>query len=145
MKKILLLIAAASLVTIYSCKNKDAKNKTPESNTQVLADSLYKQVLGEHDKGMSGWMKIEGKQLQLDSLIRNNSSNSALKDANEHLSAAYKAMDEWMTNMNLDSATDNLDVRIKYLSSELQKGSEITTMINNSLSRADSLLKAVHQ
>ena len=65
-----------------------------------------------------------------------------LNEAMAELGDAHKLMDDWMTEMNLDSAVNNIELRIEYLSGEKMKGSKITDLINNSLQKADSLLKA---
>ena len=47
-----------------------------------------------------------------------------------------------MRDMNLDSATDNLEQRIKYLTEEKLKAATIKAAINNSIQKADSLLRS---
>jgi len=103
---------------------------------------------------MVGWMKIEGRQKQINSLLdsiaklpaKTQASLADLKaklnEANTALSNAYQEMDVWMSGMNLDSAANDLEVRIKYLTAEKLRGSKITEMINSSMQKADSLLKA---
>ncbi|HEY6064351.1 MAG TPA: hypothetical protein VIV35_12120, partial [Chitinophagaceae bacterium] len=104
-------------------------------------------------KGMKGWMRIEGRQKQiktlLDSIARLPSKaqpsleimRAKLNEATEELGDAYKLMDDWMSEMNLDSAVNNVELRIQYLTGEKMKGSKITELINNSLQKADSLIK----
>ncbi len=155
MKRTLIPIAAL-FIFFAACKNADKKSDDTLSTEamKAKADSLYTSVIDEHDAGMVGWMKIEGRQKQINSLLDSIAKLPAkaqasladlktkLNEANTALSNAYKEMDVWMTAMNLDSAANDLEVRIEYLTAEKLKGSKITEMINTSMQKADSLLKA---
>ena len=157
MKKTLINIAAL-LIFFAACKNADKKNddKLSTDAMKAKADSLYTSVIDEHDAGMIGWMKIEGRQKQINSLLDSISKLPAkaqasladlkakLNEANTALSNAYQEMDVWMSGMNLDSAANDPGVRIQYLTAEKLRGSKITEMINSSMQKADSLLKAKH-
>jgi t-SNARE complex subunit (syntaxin) len=152
MSKIFLSLVIV-LTAMMACNNAD-KDKDSSKAQKTKADSLYNQVLNEHEEGMKGWMKIEGRQKQIKTLLdsiaklpsRAQRSVDVLKaklnEATEELGDAYKLMDDWMTEMNLDSAVNNVELRIQYLTGEKMKGSKITELINNSLQTADSLLKA---
>jgi len=160
MKRIL-VIWLAVFIFFAGCKNADKKNDGSKgvlngkdrATSQRIADSLYTQLLNEHEEGMKGWVKIEGRQKQIKALLdsiaklpsKSRQSLDVLKaklnEATEELGDAYKLMDEWMTEMNLDSAVNNVELRIEYLTGEKMKGSKITELINNSLQKADSLLK----
>jgi DNA repair ATPase RecN len=155
MKKISFVLGALLLTGIMACKNADRKNNNPQSSQplKTKADSLYDQVIKEHNEGMSGWMKIKGIRKQINTLLDSiarlpskaqpslNILKAKLNEATEELDDAYKLMDDWMTDMNLDSAVNNVELRIQYLTGEKMKGSKITELINNSLQKADSLLK----
>jgi len=152
------LIPALGFLFIFfaACKNADKKNDgQPSAETpKAKADSLYNELLKEHDQGMKGWMKIEGKQKQIQALLDSiaklpskaqpslDALKAKLNEATTKLGDAYKQMDDWMTAMNLDSAVNNAELRIQYLTGEKGKGSKITELINTSLQKADSLLKA---
>ena len=150
MRKIFFAFMATSLIIFISCKSETKKSTTDVSTTE--ADTLYKQVLDEHEEGMKGWMKIEGIQKKLKALqdsiakfpssAQYNSMEAKMNDVNAELSDAYKKMDVWMNEMNLDSAANDVKKRIQYLSQQKIEGSKITELINNSLQKADSLLKA---
>jgi len=159
MKKTLINIVAL-LIFFAACKNADKKNDNKavlggddKQTSESLADTLYQQVIDEHDAGMIGWMKIQGRQKQINGLLDSIAKlpvktqatltdiTSKLNEANKALSDAYQEMDVWMTGMNLDSAANDLEVRIKYLTAEKIRGSRITQMINSSMQTADSLLK----
>ena len=154
MKRILIAVSAL-FIFFAACKDADKKSdgKLSAEAMRAKVDSLYTSVIDEHDAGMSGWMKIEGRQKQINSLLdsiaklpANTQASLAdlkakLNEVNTALSNAYQEMDVWMTAMNLDSAAENLEIRIKYLTDEKLKGSRITEMINSSMQKADSLLK----
>jgi len=162
MKRILIPLLGSLLIFFAACKNADKKSDGSKgvrggkdgTNSQTKADSLYNQLLNEHEEGMKGWMKIEGRQKQIKNLLdsiaklpsKSQQSMDVLKtklnEATAELGDAYKLMDDWMTEMNLDSAVNNVALRIEYLTGEKMKGNKITELINNSLQKADSLLKA---
>jgi hypothetical protein len=150
MNKISFVIAAILITGILACKN---NNKHSSDPLLAKADSLYDQVIKEHNRGMSGWNKIEGRKKRiinkLDSMAALPSNIQASLDAyktnlNEvagELGNAYEKMDVWMREMKLDSAENNTEIRVQYLTGENLKGGKITELINNSLQKADSLLK----
>jgi hypothetical protein len=117
------------------------------------ADSLYKEVIDGHNVGMEGWMNIENRKKGIQHLLDSISTlpekakteASQLKDklsaAAGDLQVAYDEMDKWMPTLNLDSAKDNLEQRIKYFTGEKLKISKINDAISRSLQKADSLLK----
>ena len=156
MKRILIPLLGLSFIFFAACKNADKKSagKLSSETLKAKADSLYDQLLNEHEEGMKGWMKIEGRQKQiktlLDSIAKLPSKaqqsldvmKAKLNEATGELGDAYKLMDDWMIEMNLDSAVNNVELRIQYLTGEKMKGGKITELINNSLLKADSLLKA---
>jgi hypothetical protein len=50
-------------------------------------------------------------------------------------------MDTWMREFDMDSALDNLENRIKYLTEEKLKVGKVKKSIIESLQRADSVLR----
>jgi len=50
-------------------------------------------------------------------------------------------MENWMDEFNMDSAVNNVEQRIKYLSEEKLKVSNVKENILTSLQKADSLIK----
>ncbi|HKC35534.1 MAG TPA: hypothetical protein VKB95_05700 [Chitinophagaceae bacterium] len=153
MNKIFLSLGIVLITGMMACNN-DGKDKDSSKALKAKADSLYNQLLNEHEEGMKGWMKIEGRQKQIKSLLDSiaklpskaqpslDALKAKLNEATAELGDAYQQMDNWMTKMNLDSAVNNVELRIQYLTGEKMKGSKITELINNSLQKADSLLKA---
>lgn len=155
MKTILLSSVGLLFIFFAACKNADRKDggKLSAETLKAKADSLYDELLKEHDEGMKGWMKIEGRQKQIKTLLDSISSLPSnvqsslvaykikLNETTGELGNAYEKMDTWMNEMNLDSALNNAELRIQYLTGEKLKGGKITELINNSLQKADSLLK----
>jgi uncharacterized UPF0160 family protein len=155
MKKTLVSFTVFLFVFLAACNNAGKKDNDQLSSEKLKAqaESLYKEFLKEHEAGMNGWMQIEGRQKQIKTLldsfashpVKNQSTlvsyKSKLKEANADLGNAYEKMNTWMKEMNPDSAENNVELRIQYLTNEKMKGSNITALINNSIQKADSLLK----
>lgn len=158
MKKNILTTFAVVLL-LFACKNSDKSGSKgvlggDNGNARLsLADSLYQQLIDEHNIGMTGWMKIKPKQTQIKTLLDSIAKlptkaqsalvdlKSKLKETQDDLAKAYDEMDTWMPTLNLDSALNNPELRIKYLSQEKINAANITRMIDASLQKADSLLK----
>ncbi len=152
----IILSAYFLFMAFAACNNSDKKadDKSRSGPTAAAVDSMYKALLSEHNEGMSGWMKIEGRQKQIKNLLDSiatlpskaqsslESLKTKLSEATKALGVAYEKMDSWMSRMNLDSATNDLKQRFKYLSEEKEWGSVVRKLINSSLQKADSLLKA---
>ncbi len=153
MNKILFSLAVIISLGITACNNNGNNNNNTKEPLQAKADTLYNELIKEHNEGMSGWMKIEDMKKKISDIIDSITAlplkdmsyveayKTRLAGATEELTNAYNKMDAWMSTMNLDSSLDNLELRIKYLSEEKQRASEITALVNNSLQKADSLLK----
>lgn len=119
----------------------------------TLADSLYNEVMGAHDEVMPKMGKVRGAQKRAQELVDSISqlkgealtSNLYLKKELEQLVSdlnyADYAMDQWMTDFNLDSGSTNQEVRVKYLSDEKVRVTKVKEAILNSLAKADTLLK----
>ncbi len=149
--KILFLSFSVAVFFFISCKSTDKKGGNESLATK--ADSVYQEVINDHNEGMSGWMKIGGKQKQikriLDSITALPSAKmtaasqykTKLEEVTDHLKTAYDQMDKWMNELNLDSAKDNPEQKIRYFSGEKLKIETINTAISKSLKEADSLLK----
>jgi len=151
MKKI--FIPWLGLVIFFTaCKNSDTKND-PAKELKAKADSVRQEAIDEHNRGMGGWMKIEGRQKQIQNVLDSIgtlpakaqsalvSLKAKLNETKDELSNAYKEMDDWMKVMRLDSAANDPEVRMQYYTNEKLKGSKITELINAGLKKADSLVK----
>lgn len=153
MRKIILPLFSITIVALSIGCN-DKSNNSGKKELTATADSLYKVVLKGHDEGMVGWMKIEDVKAKVQHLLDSinklpqqaQSAAASLKESlsssTTELQTAYNSMEKWMEEMNLDSASNNLDMRIKYLTDEAGKVSLMKEAINSSLKKADSLLKS---
>lgn len=150
MKKILLPSLALLFIFFTSCNN--AGKKQTEPKTQ--ADSLMADVMDGHDAGMAKYGKLNAMQKKvqevLDSIAKLPAKSrqaaapykAKLDAAAKDLNKALIAMDKWMGEFNMDSAVNNMEQRIKYLTEEKWKVGNVKAAILTSLQKADSILKA---
>jgi hypothetical protein len=128
----------------------DRKNGfTPAIKT--TEDSLYHDVMQGHDAGMAKVGKlrknIAATKHLLDSLNNvppkkiNASYKQSLIDLQTALNNANNEMNSWMDGFKIDSATDNKEMRIKYLRAEKEKVTVVKEHIFSALQQADSVLK----
>lgn len=154
-----LFFSAVVLLTIamIACNNDENMQAEHQGHKkevpQTKEDSLYADVMGGHDAVMPKMGKVRGAQQEakrlLDSIAtlpsKLQSVNAALKANLEslvnELNYADFAMDKWMIEFNMDSAKDNLEQRISYLTDEKMKVLKVKEAVLNSLAKADSLLK----
>jgi len=139
--------------------NNAGKEKTPEPGARKetpknQADSLMADVMDGHDIGMAkmGKLSLMQRKVQvvLDSIAALPAkTRSAMVPYKEKMEAALKqlkiaknGMEKWMDEFNMDSAVNNAEQRIKYLSEEKLKVSKVKKDILASLEKADSLIKA---
>jgi hypothetical protein len=153
MKKIILPAIIFACLAFTGCKNNPGSAKAKDTKQQE-ADSLEKQVLEDHDIAMPRSMRIPKlkKEIkrQLDSIgtlpakAREAAATfkTKLESLLNELDYADFAMDKWMVEFNIDSAKDNLEQRIKYLTDEKIKVSKVKDAVLTGLAKADSLLKA---
>lgn len=154
MKKIIILFAAVT--TFAACNNSGKEDHSGHAmnDPKTQEDSLMADVMEGHNVGMAKYSKLENMQKQVKQAIDSISKLPAkvqqglagykaeLDSAASGLSYALYAMDRWMEEFNMDSAKDNLEARISYLTDEKMKVGKVKEAILNSLSKADSLLKA---
>jgi DNA repair ATPase RecN len=139
------------LASCNSGKKEDTKTLAKEPRSMV--DSLMEEVMQGHDAGMAKYGKMQGvkKQIQagidsLDKLSKKAQADAApyrkkLESAGSEVNNAIAAMDKWMEQFNMDSALNNAQERIRYLTEEKLKVSSIAESIRHSLQKADSVLK----
>jgi len=152
MRKIMLAAIGFMFIAFMACTN-EKKKETGTKGPKTLADSLMEDVMDGHDVGMSKYGKLEGtlKKVQkvLDS-IRSlpEKAQEAAKPYKEQLEGlvldlgyAITAMDKWMEEFDMDSALNNMEARIRYLTDEKMKVGKVKEAILNSLQKADSVLK----
>jgi hypothetical protein len=150
MKKIFFCSIPLLLVIFCACNNSDANIE----KLKARADSLEKQVLEGHDIAMPKSMKIPGLQKKAQQLIDSIGKLPAkaqeaaapykekLQDLVKELEYADMTMDKWMDEYAYDSARDNIEQRIKYLTEEKIKVDKVKEAVLSSIAKADSLLKA---
>ena len=157
-----LIIALISLgLFSMACNNEASQGETADRKdgfTPVLKtteDSLYHDVMQGHDVGMAKVGKlrknINETQRQLDSLNKlpakniNTSYKQSLTDLQTALNNANNEMNTWMDGFKVDSATNNTELRIKYLQGEKEKVTIVKEHILSALQQADSVLKTNKQ
>ena len=150
MKKIFFVLSFPLI--LIACKN-TSENK-PGANDSQKADSLYEEVMDGHNEGMAKMSKIETARQEanrlLDSIAKLPAKARAaaqpykakLDTLISQLNTADIAMDKWMKEMNWDSASNNIEKRINYLTEENQKVTRVKESILNSLQNADSVLRS---
>jgi hypothetical protein len=136
---------------ITACNNEPENTATNRTNgysdkPQTKEDSLFKDVMHDHDDGMArmGKLTVAIRQLKsrTDSLIRAKRNPEAEKKILEELEYAEMAMNTWMREFNMDSLKDQVNRRLDYLEDEKKKVGQVRKNILESISRADSLLSA---
>jgi hypothetical protein len=154
MKKLLLVLPAFLFVTIIACNNTDKKTEENNDPRKALADSLANEVVEGHDVAMPKSMRIPDLQKETKRLIDSVSKLPAkametaapykakLESLLKDLSYADSSMSKWMDEFKYDSAENNIEQRIKYLTEEKMKVGKVKEAVLSSLSKADSLLKA---
>ena len=154
MKKVLLPFIALILLT--ACNNNDKKQED-DSNKEApktQADSLMDEVMDGHNVGMAKYSKLTDMEKKVKTVLDSISKLPAkaqievkgykekLDSLGKDLNYAIVAMDKWMEEFNMDSALNNMEQRIKYLTDEKLKVGKVKEAILGSLQKADSLLKA---
>ncbi len=156
--KTTLIFLLTILVLQTACKNSGDKSKSDVDTTlgqpKTSADTLLDDVLRGHDlvMGKMGRLSALEKQVQgvLDSIgklpaktrVKLAPYREKMEKTLEDLKSAKSGMDKWMDEFNFDSAKDNVEARIRYLSDEKLKVSVVKENILRGLEKADSLIKA---
>lgn len=148
MERILTFIA---IIFITIACNQSPSSERPRAKS--ASDSLMNDVMDGHNKAMAKLSRLHETQKKCqqmaDSISRlpaGSQKNSAsykirLDSALSRLNFADYAMDKWMNEFNMDSESNDIDKRIKYLQSEKVKISKVRDVITSSLQKADSLIK----
>lgn len=152
MRKILFFIPVFLIGALVAC-NSDSGN-AENSTLKAEADSLEKEVDNGHDAAMPKSMKIPAIQKEVQRLIDSIGKLPAkaqqaaapyrakLDTLMQELDYAGSAMDKWMSEYKHDSALNDLEQRIKYLTTEKLKVDKVKEAVLGSIQKADSLLKA---
>ena len=157
MRKNRIAIVAASISILIACNNADKKHEGHAGHTtetpKTKEDSLFADVMDGHNVGMAKMSKIRTLQAEVKKVLDSIATLPAkaqqaatplkikLDSLAAELSYAEMAMDKWMMEFNMDSAKDNIENRIKYLTEEKLKVGKVKEAIIGSLAKADSLLK----
>jgi hypothetical protein len=158
MKKIFIAALVAGIFVFIACNNSDKKQEDHSRHTtdvpKTQEDSLYADVMDGHNVGMAKMGKIRAMQNEVKRVLDSIATLPAkakqaaaplkakLDSVTADLSYAEMAMDKWMTEFNMDSAKNNIEQRIKYLTDEKSKVGKVKAAILGGLQKADSLLKA---
>lgn len=154
MKKILTPAIGLLFILFLACNNGDKKPGEDNTFSKTQADSLEKEVEEGHNIAMPKSMRIPKLQKEVNRLIDSIGKLPAkaqeaaapfkakLESLLNDLGNAYSAMDKWMNEFNYDSAKDNIEQRIKYLTEEKLKVGKVKEAVLGSLQKADSLIKA---
>lgn len=139
------------VVAIAACNNAANDNSTHTARTKT--DSLMEEVMKGHNAAMAKISKLHQTRNEILHVIDSISKlpitaqkNSAhyktlLDSAVNRLTRADDAMEKWMSEFNIDSASNDAEKRTDYLQSEKIKVSAVKDEIINSLQSADSLIK----
>jgi TolA-binding protein len=148
MIRILVLLV---IIAIIACNNAANNNTAPKTKTQT--DSLMDEVMEGHNVAMAKVSRLHKTNNQIHQVLDSISKLSAsaqnklghyktlLDSASNRLTSADAAMEKWMSEFNIDSASNDADKRVKYLESEKTKILNVRDVIVRSLQMADSFLK----
>ena len=154
MNKYLLAFCFLAFSFLTACNNNDKKANGGQEVSKTLVDSLEAEVMDGHNVGMAKYGKLTAMQNEaqrlLDSIAKLPAKaqeammplKTKLNGLVEDLKSAKSDMDKWMDEYNMDSAVNNIEQRIKYLTEEKLKVSKVKEAILNSLQKADSVIKA---
>ena len=152
MKKRCAILFVLAVTAITACNNSADTKKDPVTKTK--ADSLLDEVDDGHVVAMGKMGKLNRTQQEVSRLI---DSIGKLPSKAREAAAPYKAklenlleelktadvnMNQWMESFNMDSAVNNTEERIRYLTTEKIKVDKVKDALLNSLQKADSVLKA---
>ena len=157
MKRIFFLFSVLAFVVISACNNSNNKSSDITGNETITSesreDSLMKDVMTGHDVGMAKMGRLRAMQNQVQHIIDSIAKlpakakkalephNADMKKVLEDLKSAKAGMEKWMDEFNMDSAINNMEQRIEYLSEERLKVAAVKENILSSLQKADSLIK----
>jgi hypothetical protein len=149
MKKTSLILMMIA-ICFAACNN---ETETTTDNKKEVADSLNEEVDNAHMVGMVKMPDIEkamaAARTRIDSIAKlpaaAQQASASLKARLEllvkDLEHAASSMNTWMEDFRFDSAKNDLEKRISYLTVEKVKVDGIKTAILNSLAKADSILR----
>jgi hypothetical protein len=140
-----------AITFLASCGDSTEDRKDGFSQTSKNPeDSLFQDVMDQHDEAMSKMGKLAGYRKQFDAKIDSlkkvkSAGKETVEDRYEEISGQLKQaedrMNTWMEEFSIDSAQDNIERRIEYLEDEKNKVTRVKEEILSALAKADSALK----
>ncbi len=141
-----------AFVFLVSCGNNSSEERKDgySETAKNPEDSLFQDVMNQHDEAMAKMGKLAGYRKQFDAKIDSlkkvkSSTKEAVGKQYEEISGELKKaedrMNTWMQEFSIDSAQDNVERRLQYLGSEKTKVTTIKEEILSALAKADSVLK----
>ena len=153
MKRIYLVLFTGLCIAIVACNN-NAGESSGNSIAKTKADTLFDEVMDGHNVAMGKMEKLTKAEREVNRLL---DSLGKLPAKAQQAATPYKAklntllgdlknaehsMDEWMKDFSIDTFSQNLEERVKYLNAEKGKVSQVKNAILDGLQRTDSLLKS---
>jgi len=144
------LIYLGLVLLFFSCANNNDRADGYSEIKKDTEDSLFQDVMDQHDLAMAKMGSLAGYrkriQKQLDSLKNVKSSRSTavgqdLRELDGQLKQAEDGMNMWMEQFSIDSAQDDNQKRIQYLTSEKEKVTQVKDQVLAAMARADSIFK----
>jgi hypothetical protein len=154
MKKFVFVLSIVLSAAVIGCNNSGTANNEVKDPQKAEADSLEKEVMDGHDVGMAKMSKMSKLKQEAQRLIDSIDKlpakareaaapyKSKLESLANDLKEAGASMNKWMKEFQYDSAKDNLEQRIKYLTDEKSRVGKVKAAILESLQKADSVLKS---
>jgi DNA repair ATPase RecN len=152
MKKIFAILFVPAAMLMAACNNSADTKK--DGVTKTKADSLLDEVDDGHAVAMGKMGKLNRTEQEISRLIDSIGKLPAkareaaapyktkLENLLEEVKTADVNMNQWMESFNMDSALNNTEERIRYLTTEKLKVNKVKDAVVNSLQKADSVLKA---
>jgi hypothetical protein len=144
-------IAILVLICMLSCADDTPERKDGFSNVaSTPEDSLFQAVMDGHDEAMPKSMRIpqyrEQLKKRIDSLDKLKSESAIdvrrkYQELDNQLKTAQEGMNKWMKDFQIDSAENDTEQRIKYLTSEKEKVEKVRVDVLAAVAAADSLLR----
>lgn len=147
-----LILFSALILVLASCggnSEEPTDRKDGFSQTATTSeDSLFEDVMHAHDSAMPKMGPLKGMSAKFDAKVdslKKAKSNPSLQKEYAALSTELKQaadhMNAWMESFVHDSAQNDPQKRIDYLSSEKEKVTKVKDEIFSVLAKADSALK----
>lgn len=147
-----IILLGALIILTTSCNNGATESKDRTDGYSKAAttpeDSLFQEVMEAHDTAMAKMGKMVGFRKQFDAKVdslKKIKSGADLQQKFTTLSTELKQaednMNQWMQEFSIDSAQDNPEKRVEYLTSEKVKVTKVKNEILSVVAKSDSALK----